>query len=208
VRIKRGRVWADHGPTDDQWNTYPPDGLEDYRVLRRRELTRERVRRWRQRQKTGEPRAPFARERFWELVDQSAGLDACWPWMGTRNPSGYGKLRLQGSHHDSLAHRYAYELTYGAAPEFVLHRCDNPPCCNPAHLVSGSPAANVRDMFSKRRGRPYGKTQRFTCAEAEAIRLAARDGEPVASIARRLQSPEATVGNIVRGLRHRDCVTM
>lgn len=33
----------------------------------------------------------------------------------------------------------------------VLHRCDNPPCCNPARLYLGTQADNVADMTARRR---------------------------------------------------------
>jgi hypothetical protein len=44
-------------------------------------------------------------------------------------------------------------ITHGDIPPglFVLHRCDNPPCCNPDHLFLGTDQDNVRD--AKRKGR-------------------------------------------------------
>jgi hypothetical protein len=99
---------------------------------------------------------PFA-ERFWAHVDRSGGPDACWPYSGGSTPGGYGIFSL-GSRSAGArgAHRVAYELTSGPIPEgrLVCHRCDNPPCCNPAHLFVGTYADNNRDAIAK--GRAHG----------------------------------------------------
>src|SRR5262245_56068801 len=91
-------------------------------------------------------------ERFWRKVERG-DASVCWPWKAARS-SGYGVLRVAGR--NIRANRLAWELTHGPVPPglWVLHRCDNPPCCNPAHLFLGSNEDNVRDMQSKGRARP------------------------------------------------------
>ena len=44
-------------------------------------------------------------------------------------------------------------LSVGAIPKgaYICHRCDNPKCCNPAHLWAGTQADNVADMIAKGR---------------------------------------------------------
>lgn len=87
-------------------------------------------------------------ERFWARVAKS---DGCWLWAGCRDSGGYGRLRWRGA--TMLAHRVAYELATGTldADACVCHTCDNPPCCNPAHLFPGTRADNNRDMAAKGR---------------------------------------------------------
>jgi hypothetical protein len=86
-------------------------------------------------------------------IDRTAGPDACWPWLGTRSPRGYGKVKFAGR--DERVHRLIAAHTMGAiAPDLVVrHACDNPPCCNPAHLLVGTPADNRRDCVERGRWR-------------------------------------------------------
>lgn len=88
---------------------------------------------------------------FWERVDQSGGEDACWPWTAGRFDTGYGGVWLDGK--SQRAHRIAWILAFGPIPPSlrVLHRCDNPPCCNPGHLFTGTMRDNTADMVRKGR---------------------------------------------------------
>lgn len=91
-------------------------------------------------------------ERFWAKVD-IRGEDECWPWLAGMNGK-YGSIGIGGRTGGSeLAHRVAYELTYGPLGELhALHSCDNPPCCNPRHLFAGTQLDNMQDKMSKGRG--------------------------------------------------------
>jgi hypothetical protein len=99
---------------------------------------------------------PHESVRFWRLVDKRASGD-CWPWKGGASSEGYGRFKRDGRL--ALAHRVAYADGNGGIPEgpgyhgfVVMHSCDNPTCCNPAHLSLGTARDNARDMARKGRG--------------------------------------------------------
>jgi hypothetical protein len=98
-------------------------------------------------------------ERFWLKVSK-AGPDECWEWSGGRNRQGYGVYYLANQRH--YAHRWIVEqdlgrslrgLRTGDSPgtEDACHRCDNPPCVNPAHLYVGTRQRNVADAVERSR---------------------------------------------------------
>jgi hypothetical protein len=105
-------------------------------------------------------------EKFSAKIDRSDGDDACWPWTGSRDQNGYGVFSLGGRKHRPngthriKAHRLALMVANGTTEAqpgpsvFCCHRCDNPPCCNPAHLFWGTCSDNCRDASIK--GRLFG----------------------------------------------------
>ena len=98
----------------------------------------------------------YIREKFWSKVDVGDD-DECWPHKAKKHDKyGYrvtGYARKDGSWKPVLAHRLAYMLTYGKISKdiCVLHKCDNPPCCNPNHLFLGTNYDNVMDKVKKKR---------------------------------------------------------
>ena len=102
-------------------------------------------------------------QRLMESVDATGGPDACWEWKKHRNNTNYGIMgvgsRTDGSRRLMRAHRVSWELHNSAEiPDglFVLHSCDNPPCCNPAHLSVGTNVDNTNDMMQKGRQKKFG----------------------------------------------------
>lgn len=80
-------------------------------------------------------------------------LSQCWEWNGGKSHHGYGVCCRPSRKGSRMAHRVSWEVFVGPIPSGlnVLHRCDNPPCCNPAHLFIGTQQDNVDDCISKGR---------------------------------------------------------
>lgn len=118
-------------------------------------------------------------ERFWPKVEIKK-QDDCWLWKAGHNKNGYGIFNYTGVRPGviKLAHRVAWELTQGPIPEGldVLHRCDNPPCVNSAHLFLGTQLDNVRDMYAKHRQNNVGK-RKLTLEQIREIKKALLNGK-------------------------------
>lgn len=115
-------------------------------------------------------------ERFWERVD-IGDPDECWPWSSYRFWNGYGSVAdLLGSP-ENVAHRLAYRLATGPIPEglWVLHNCDNPPCCNPTHLRVGTASDNNRDRYARDRAPIGADHHKSKLTEADVLAIRASD---------------------------------
>jgi len=90
---------------------------------------------------------------FWKKVLKID--DGCWEWQGSRLPSGYGTIHLRGcgENENHRTHRLSWFIHFGIIQNdtLVLHKCDNPRCCNPEHLFLGSHLDNMLDMAKKGR---------------------------------------------------------
>jgi hypothetical protein len=82
-------------------------------------------------------------DRFFELTLIPELPNACWPWGGSRDRYGYGKMSAFGVH--VRVYRYSYELLVGPIPEGLTidHLCRNPPCVNPDHLEAVTNKENI-----------------------------------------------------------------
>ncbi len=80
----------------------------------------------------------------------------CWEWTGCVDNFGYGVISLYNDGKNAVTIRthklslYLY-ANIDSKSQCVLHRCDNPKCCNPEHLFLGDRADNCRDMTEKGR---------------------------------------------------------
>lgn len=123
-------------------------------------------------------------QRFWSKVDQGPP-DECWPWRGWKSGNGYGRVQISGRAY--VASRVALELSGVQIPEghFVCHRCDNPPCCNPAHLFTGTLKDNNRDRHEKGRSASRGGERnpraKLSVTDVQAIRSSARTNVALAA---------------------------
>lgn len=76
----------------------------------------------------------------------------CWEWTGTRNNRGYGVITV--NRRRVYVHRLSLEGALGRPlgdGMEAAHRCDNPPCCNPAHLFEATHRENMLDSSAKGR---------------------------------------------------------
>ena len=144
-------------------------------------------------------------DRFWSRVDKSGD---CWVWTAATTNGGYGVIRDTGRNGKIIrAHRLSWELHNGPIPAGieVCHRCDNPPCVNPAHLFLGTHQDNVTDTVNKGRasgGGPRGALHhQAKLTEAQVLDIRAVYAAGAASqrqLARKYNVDRGTIQHIVK----------
>ena len=147
-------------------------------------------------------RKQLERARFWAKVNIGAPNE-CWLWTASRNGrAGYGNAvvgrRCVG------AHRVAWSLTNGPIPDglVVMHSCDNPPCCNPAHLSVGTNGDNIRDAAAKGRlSKPSPNLRKLSTDAVIAIQTRVRNGERQKDLAAEYGVSVCWVWRLVNGKR-------
>lgn len=117
------------------------------------------------------PHGPVpVKDRFWKHVKRNENSSQCWEWTARRDGDDYGQVQVEGKTRG--AHRIAYELAKGMIPQgqVVRHTCDNPPCCNPAHLITGTAKQNSADAKARGRIRNYSHLTAANVAEMRQLR--------------------------------------
>lgn len=115
-----------------------------------------------------------ALEVMWSKIDRN-GPGGCWIWTRSTNNMGYGAMWIDRKPMVAI-HRFMYQLAHGniAADIFVLHKCDVPRCCNPAHLYLGTAADNGRDMAQRKRSMWGERGRHAKLTNAQALEIQAR----------------------------------
>jgi hypothetical protein len=139
---------------------------------------------------------------FWAQVAKG-GPDDCWLWLRALDGKGYGAYCF--NKRVLIVPRFAYVLHHGSVPQelSIRHTCDNPPCCNPAHLLVGTHQENMRDISE--RGRRRGRNWRaaFTDEQAAEIRRRASEGETGVALGRTFGVSQRTISAIIHGKTYR-----
>lgn len=149
---------------------------------------------------------PAIISRFLAKVKQGSPAE-CWPWTANKTRTGYGQFNAgrdsDGKQDTRYAHRIAYQYATGVDPNgaVVMHSCDNPPCCNPAHLSLGTMADNVADAARKGRYKgPRARGQKVSDAQVRDMR---ESTETIYVLAQRHGVTPAYVSLVRNGLRRK-----
>lgn len=151
--------------------------------------------------------------RFWVKVDSVSDRQQCWVWMASKFERGYGQFSYQDR--NFKAHRMAYKLHTGHDPVgLIMHTCDNPPCCNPSHLVDANHSLNTIDSVAKGRHKgvpPRNDTRgalhsssKLTTEMVLEIRAFHSQGHDVVALAKCYGVTDGTIRSVIHGRTYKN----
>ena len=112
----------------------------------------------------------FTKQDFYDLLIPNGD---CLEWSMAKNDYGYGITRINTTG-KIYVHRLALQLEgVDITGLYVLHSCDNPSCCNPKHLRTGTPSENTHDMLIRNR---HGKIATINEEQCREIRRLKKTG--------------------------------
>jgi hypothetical protein len=121
----------------------------------------------------------------------------CWEWQRTRSETNYG--RFWDGARVVAAHRYSYARFVAEPGDLhVRHRCDNPPCVNPAHLELGSHRDNMLDAVERRRN-THGSRHPMSKITEDDVRFIRSSNLSGRQLAKQLGLAPSTISQIRSG---------
>jgi hypothetical protein len=146
---------------------------------------------------------------FWARV-RITDADKCWNWSGAMagiKGFQYGCFDVGGV--KNRANQYALK-SFGMPRSnraIACHKCDNPSCCNPAHLYWGSYRNNAMDAVSRGRQNLEIGSERYNAILTEAQVAAIKRQAPyrkygwLTATAKKYGVRHSAIWNIITGLR-------
>lgn len=136
------------------------------------------------------------------ILSRTSRVGDCQVWLGARYSAGYAHVWDPDLKKAIRGHRKIMSLVLGrelSSDEYVLHSCDNPPCCNPDHLSIGTKQQNTRQA----RDRTGLNTQKLLPEDARSVRerfhRTARNSSNAYALAEEYGVSSSTIYAIVNG---------
>ena len=149
-------------------------------------------------------------DRFMDFLPDQRDPGECWEWTGSLLGSEYGRIRIEPTPEIggcdgapfAPAPVVSHWLFIGPVPEgqVVRHTCDNPPCVNPAHLLTGTQADNIRDRDQRGRTSRGEQLPQSVVTEAIVAEIRSRHaaGDTINAVACEFGLHKSTARDIIR----------
>ena len=143
--------------------------------------------------------SPTLEQRFRKYTKRAR--NGCLEWQKACVDRGPGVMSI-GTGISKGAHHVAWFLETGVWPERLMHSCDNPPCCEFAHLSEGTAADNAADMVAKGRS-AYAERHgmhKLTIKQVSRMRRLRSEGKTLLELAKQFDTCQSNVSSICRYL--------